>query len=139
MLRFALLFFVLATTTLACANISANAKSQFGSHFSCPDPRVEVVPRPTMQWGEIRDRLLPKTVEAPSAEIVADPERLAKWKEDRELLRAEQLESYNRYEVYELNGCGHTVLMGCDYLRIGNKIYVNNVVCDDPIEVQRVP
>lgn len=86
------------------------AKNTFAYEETCPKDRLTVKPRDDLhpsQWMHF---------ERPSADIAADPERLAMWRaehdEDRERADAD-------VEIYQVDGCGIARLYLCQRLNRG--------------------
>jgi hypothetical protein len=98
---------------VACApDLASVARSTFERAQSCPVSRVEVIARPDLSWVQVLDA--DATPATPSAEVAADPERLAIWRREQDELRARRARSYAEDRVYEVRGCGHHALYGCE-------------------------
>lgn len=94
-----------------CASLEKGARDYFVRELSCPMDRVTVRARPDLHYGDLL--LIPSTSK-PSAEIAADPERLALWKENHAKdLSERRARASKLYDVFEVTGCGRTVQLGC--------------------------
>jgi hypothetical protein len=111
-LRFPLLAAIVVPVVLAgCASLEEGARDHFVRALACPAERVTVKARPDLRYGDL---IGAPTASAPPAEVAADPERLALWKEQRARAQADGRANANaRYDVFEVSGCGHTAQLGC--------------------------
>jgi hypothetical protein len=89
-----------------CKRLSTGAKEEFASKYTCPEDRVGVRPRTDLSAYDVTFG----RARAPSSEIARDPERLRLWNEQQK----DKQRSWDRsFEVFEVTGCGHKVLMTC--------------------------
>jgi hypothetical protein len=111
------IFLVLSAS--ACQSLDDGARDEFAGHFTCPKERVEVRSRPDLNsydltWGRAQ----------PPPDVAADPQRLALWKEKQQDSR-----SRGSDPVFELRGCGHSVLYHCTRANTGT--HSGAVMCFD--------
>ena len=109
--------------------LSTSARETFAQRYSCPEDRITVRERGDVRPSQIF--LDPATPESPPDEVARDPGRLARWRSDRAKARQQSIDSYDdRFNysitVYEVDGCGHTVFMGCEHT-----MYVGENDCDE--------
>jgi hypothetical protein len=107
----ATLIFLSALSLAACGQLSGGARQYFIDKYSCPADRVTL--------AEIRDARPSEVFAAdwraatPPDEVASDPGRLAQWRA-KEADRRKNWESWiNTSQLYELNGCGHRVVLAC--------------------------
>ncbi len=121
-----------ATLMLAgCASLADGARDHFVKALSCPADRVTVKARPDLGYGD----LLPAPpAAAPPAEVAADPERLALWKEQQARAKADRRANADaRYDVFEVSGCGRTARLGCRHPEDARgRTELSAVVCSSP-------
>ena len=116
------------TLGLGCKRLKTGAQEQFAQKYSCPEARVEVRPRTDLRWSDVVGVTASDTT--PPVEVKSDPERLAKWKKDREDQARETRERLDEIDVFEARGCDHSELLGCWHP--GNEegnIQTNEVSC----------
>lgn len=105
--------FALAAPLLALILLSGcratEAKEAFARRFSCPSDKVEVRSRADLNYYDVHPRAMPR--DEPPAEVKSDASRLAVWQEQRRGAMATK----NGEAVYEVTGCGHTLLYSCTY------------------------
>ena len=95
----------------ACSR-EQDAKDEFSKEFTCPPAGVESRARPDIDLYDLIHQ--GDKAEQPSAEIAADPARLAMWKKQRADETADARSSKQKsYALYEVRGCGHTALYEC--------------------------
>jgi hypothetical protein len=102
-----------ALPAAGCKRLATGARETFARDYSCPEDRVEVIERADIGYSSLFEPPPPGT---PAPEVAADPERLAKWKSDQEEARATLTRNFDRsMTVYQVTGCDHEVLMGCQH------------------------
>ncbi|MGZ3417334.1 MAG: hypothetical protein ACXVEF_11930 [Polyangiales bacterium] len=121
----------------ACKKLKTGAAEKFGTKYSCPDDRIHVTPRTDLKASDVMVSKHAKKPKKPPAEVQADPARLAKWKADQEEQESSTKDFHdNAYDVFEVEGCDHHVMMTCHHPS-GTKggTRMDRVSCDDyPIE-----
>lgn len=93
---------VAAVLTSACSPYLGLARGQFVRDYSCPADQVVV-------------GLAPKVAPvgaSPPAEVAANPQRLAIWREEAQREATRQAEDQKRYVA---TGCGHVQAYHCYY------------------------
>lgn len=97
----------------ACKRLSTGAKEEFATKHSCPEDRVSVKERSDI---DPYTYFVPAGIDTPPADVAADPGRLAKWQADRKEHQERSSAGYRRsYTVFEISGCGLTVLSACTF------------------------
>jgi len=112
-----------------CKEKSTGALETFATANSCPEDQVTVKPRPDLDPETVMERA---SEARPSAEVAADPARLAKWTQDQDERRESRASSYGGYEMFEVSGCGHTTVYACHHphsLKGGTR--EDQVSCDE--------
>jgi hypothetical protein len=95
----------------ACQSLAAGAKEQFSKDVSCPLDRIESRDRHDLHPSSFTNPMfLPK----PSAEIVADPGRLAVWQRNHE---HDRTRSDGDNQIEEVRGCGKQAFYECHVFR----------------------
>jgi hypothetical protein len=93
-----------------CQSHEGAAREEFARQYSCPADRVTVKRRADIRWSTV---MWEDPSEEPPEEVAKDPERLAKWRADQKEMYAPLIASLDEYEVFEADGCKHTMLVGC--------------------------
>ena len=86
------------------------------------------MPRPDLDAAAVVKRWHAETgttPAAPSAEIAADPARLALWETER----AQALERLADGDPFEVSGCGQHELYVCEHPRVRGTLYAGMVTC----------
>jgi hypothetical protein len=92
----------------SCASLSGGARETFSKLATCPPERVTVVERP--------DYRRPVPPASPPPDVVADPERLALWHQQREKDRKEAGDNPCFGDTpFEATGCGRRIIMCCGH------------------------
>ena len=107
--RITVLFALGAGVLLLACGFNGVVRDRFVSDFTCPADDVHVTPRSDIHASS----LLPTT--PPSAEVAADPARLAEWNRQQEAVRKRE----DNFQVYDVTGCGHTTRYGCAQVGAG--------------------
>jgi hypothetical protein len=119
---------------VGCKKISTGAGEYFVQKYSCPAERVKVAERPDLKPSQVFPS--PFAEPPPPDEVKNDPERLALWTSKQSAVKQSWDERMDRKKLFEVSGCGHDVLLGCEYSRstVGNKtsIYLSRVSCQEP-------
>lgn len=112
----------------SCKRLATGAKEEFGEKLSCPVDRVVVKGRSDLKYGDLV--IAQRTAELPPEEIGKDPQRLAKWQNDRRKAQEKQQRDLNGLAMFEVSGCDHTLLLGCRHpSHDGNSIATHEVEC----------
>lgn len=111
-LAFAACFSILLANA-GCQRLSSGAREDFAQRYSCPDDRVEARLREDLRATDVLG--IAADASAPSAEVMKDPARLAKWQQDQARRRESRSSAYVDYDVFEVTGCGHTDLLACHH------------------------
>ena len=96
-----------------CKRLKTGAQEHFSTQYSCPAEGVTVQARDDLRYGDLL--LARQASESPSAEVSADPERLAKWTQDQRDRQDELRHNLNGLDMFEVRGCDHRVLFGCGH------------------------
>jgi|HubBroStandDraft_2_1064218.scaffolds.fasta_scaffold221474_2 hypothetical protein len=97
---------------LGCKRVSEGARQHFANQFFCPEANIDVWERPDFDPLQAVAPVEPRA-ETPE-EVKNSPALLEKWKADLDIHREEVREEYSDYEVFQLTGCDHTELLGCE-------------------------
>lgn len=119
----------LACSVGACKSLEKGAREEFGEKFSCPDDRVSVRARSDLEPAEVLNGNQGKR--KPPDEVKRDPGRLAKWEKDEQERLAKQNRGYSGYEVFEVSGCDHKLLMVCHHPNTQRGYQAHLVSCDE--------
>jgi hypothetical protein len=119
-------------------SLAEGAREEFARKHSCPEDRVTVQERDDMDV----DELVPGLEGEPPPEVEADPERLAKWKQDAEEKRAKAEDGVASLAVFEVSGCDTSMVMLCNHPRVphsrsGYSIQPHKVVCQEALASRR--
>ncbi len=95
-----------------CKPLKTGAREEFSRQFSCPEERVEVTERHDTTYGALVLQATP--METPTDEVKKDPGRLAKWQQDQQKKRDELQKGLDTLTLFEVHGCDHTALLGCE-------------------------
>jgi hypothetical protein len=113
-----------------CKRLATGAKEHFAKEYSCPEGRVEVIPRSDLKYSAY---FPPRAAETPPDEVKRDPERLARWRADREgAHKAQMADLDGRLDMFQARGCDHEVFMGCAHASAGDGVDTSSVVCFIP-------
>jgi hypothetical protein len=111
-------------------SLADGAREEFARRHSCPEDRVTVQERDDANAAEIAFGF---EEGEPPPEVAADPERLAKWKQDAEEKRTRAEDGASSLGIFEVGGCDTSMLLVCNHPRIphsrGYSIQPNEVVC----------
>jgi hypothetical protein len=92
----------------ACkSGVIDGAKEKFSQKYTCPEDSVEARLREDVTATQLQNRKR----DAPSAEVAADPPRLALWKKEQSESEARDKNDH----VVEARGCGHLEIYSCGY------------------------
>ena len=92
-----MLYFLVASLT--GGTLRGETRAEFSQKFSCPVDKITLAKRPDVAVAQFEH------ARTPPADIAADPARLAVWKSN-------QPKGWP-VDFFELTGCGHHVLWGC--------------------------
>jgi hypothetical protein len=131
--------FALAASTGCRKSLSEGAREAFARKHSCPEDRVIVQQRDDVNPAEIVPGF---EGEEPPPEVAADPDRLAKWKQDVEEKRAKAEDAVSSLAVFEVSGCDTSMVMLCNHPRVphskgGYSIQPHKVVCQETLASRR--
>jgi hypothetical protein len=115
----------MAMTAPSAASLEGDVRDQFGKKFSCPNDRITIATRDA-GIDDIAGK--PAT---PPDEVQKDPERLKKWNDDRARDLAERSASAATHFLFEVSGCGHTLLENCRAHHANGAVYPNAADCND--------
>jgi hypothetical protein len=137
-----------AGTLLSCGSLSGGARDTFANLHYCPPERVTLrevtVPcddKPVNGTNEplVLAQLAQLEGVTPSDEVSADPDRLRFWQQqhakalakmrsEAEGLRRQRLRYCSPEASFEVSGCGHTEILGCQHQQHSSN-HVSYVSC----------
>jgi hypothetical protein len=100
----------------ACQSLAAGAKEQFSKDFSCPQNGIESRDRRDLHPSSFKNAMfLPK----PSAEVAADPARLAVWQRNHQ---HDLTAGDENNDIEEARGCDNHAFYECHHPRKGTGV-----------------
>ena len=114
---------------VGCKRLKTGAREEFGRKYTCPEERIEVRARDDVTYGDLV--LRSQTRETPPDEVKNDPGRRAKWEHDQKKKRDDFKDSLDGLDVFEVRGCGHTVLLGCGHPGDSEGVSLSEVSCSE--------
>ena len=94
-----------------CKRLKTGAREDFRQRYSCPDDRIEVKARDDLHAMDVLGVRVSGV--QPPEDVKKDPARLAVWEQSQAEVRQRQAEAFAPYEVFEVMGCGHQVVLAC--------------------------
>lgn len=100
----------LSGSTAACYSPDDEARDDFSRAFSCPKNGIVLRKRSDLDAYALAHG--GGGARKPSPEVAADPQRLAVWQADQQ--KSRDFWNSRGPVVFEVKGCGHETLYGCD-------------------------